>query len=113
AASVNSVRKLLPMPAKPKLSAIAADGKKLGEPFIEWMTSETKQTIEIEADQPNVTVEAFYANELIGSFPLDNAAGGVSQGKLSFDGFDSDGTYAIELVSTNRVTGDIGVRMLY
>jgi len=119
ASRADSVKKLLPVPAKPKLSAVV-DGQKLGEPFIELMTNRTKQTVMLEADQQHVAVEAFYKNQSIGRTSLINktritgeGAPLYSEGTLSFDEFTTDGTYAIELVSTNTVTGDRSVRMLY
>lgn len=109
AETVNSALTLLPVPADPKLSV---NGGGWNVDYAEVLTNQTAQTVTIEANQKNVVVEAFYAGESIGKTTLANAGAG-SRGTMSFDEFPTDGTYAIELVSTNTATGDIGVRMLY
>lgn len=106
----DSAKKLLPVPSKPKL---AAEGVTLDTAhYMELLTKETEQTIKLSADQPNVEVEAFYAEQSIGKVMLENKNGG-SFGTLHFDQFQVDGPYAIELVATNTKTGDSSVKMLY
>ncbi|GAA3408792.1 S-layer homology domain-containing protein [Paenibacillus hodogayensis] len=123
AGRIDSGKKLLPVPAKPKLktdeaaaavSIAAADGTSgFDQPaYIERLTNKTEQTIDVSSDQRNVVVEAFYAEQSLGSTALTNTANG-SRGTLRFDRFKTDGPYAIELVSTNTDTGDVSVTMLY
>lgn len=112
--SNNKKEELLPIPVKPKLSA-TSEFRALAEerPFIEVLTNQTKQTIRLSSDQENVVVEALYGDEIIAEIELDNKESGGSSGTLSFDQFDTDGPYAIELIARNKVSKDLSITMLY
>ncbi|NOU99809.1 S-layer homology domain-containing protein [Paenibacillus planticolens] len=112
AARTDSARKLLPVPAKPVLET---SREKLGAPGpkIDLLTNQvTQQNIQLFSDQQDITVEAYYDNQLIGKTTLQNDGKG-SHGTLQLTPFTTDGTYAIELLATNAKTKDYKVKMLY
>ncbi|OXM84502.1 S-layer homology domain-containing protein [Paenibacillus rigui] len=113
---IDTASTLLPVPAKPKLSAQPANGaaklKEASSAFMEVLSNTTEQSIGVTADQPDVEVEALYDNQSIGTFDLANQGGG-SAGTLHFTNFTTDGRYAIELKSRNKITGDYSITMLY
>ncbi|MFS0722841.1 S-layer homology domain-containing protein [Paenibacillus sp. 1P07SE] len=104
----DAAKRLLPVPAKPKLSM---SGQHNAD-FLEVLTKQTTQTIQLTSDQKDVEVEAFYDDKSVGKVSLTNAGSG-SAGAISFDQFDTDGPYAIELVARNKTTRDMAVTMLY
>lgn len=113
AGNVNSALKFLPVPVKPKLTASStAGGLDTSKVYLELLTNEVEQSINLTANQSDVEIEAFYADQSIGKASMKNN-GSVSSGTLSFDQFKTDGPYAIELVATNKVTQDVSVTMLY
>ncbi|WP_165452502.1 S-layer homology domain-containing protein [Paenibacillus thalictri] len=112
AARTDSVKKLLPVPAKPVLET---SKEQLGapQPKIDKLTGNiVQQNIELFSDQQDVMVEAFYDGQPIGKTTLQNEAAG-SHGTLQLTSFTTDGTYAIELLATNTKTQDYKVKMLY
>ena len=112
ASTVKSASKLLPVPAKPKLSAASALMAANNAPAIHMLTKETEQSIALTSNQKDIVVEAFYGEESLGTFPFANEAAG-SRGTLQFDRFKTDGPYAIELVAQNTKTKDVSTTMLY
>ncbi|MGQ5392585.1 S-layer homology domain-containing protein [Paenibacillus sp. M.A.Huq-84] len=108
---VDSVRTLLPVPSKPKLSSptgkMGAEGKSMTV-----LTANTTQRIELVSDQQDVEVEAIYSEGSITSVVLSGQGSG-SSGVLNLSGFPTDGTYGIELRAKNKHTGDFSVTMLY
>ncbi|MFE8697851.1 S-layer homology domain-containing protein [Cytobacillus sp. FJAT-53684] len=111
----NSGKKmLLPIPVNPKLAAVV-ENQTFSEdaPFIEVLTNQKKQSINVSSDQENIEIEAIYGDEVIGEAKLKNNKDGGSSGTIEFDQFDLDGTFAIELVAKNTVTKDQSVTMLY
>ncbi|MBB3113919.1 hypothetical protein FHS18_006034 [Paenibacillus phyllosphaerae] len=112
ATRVDSAKKLLPVPAKPKLNAAAGSQVKVLPHYMELLTSATEQTINLTSDQKDIEVEAFYGDTSIGKKAFTNQATG-SKGTLTFNQFDTDGPYAIELRARNTKTGDVSVTMLY
>lgn len=105
-------KELLPIPVKPNLVEVGNETPTEEKPFIEVLTNETKQSISITSDQENIEIEAKYANETVATAKLKNQEGG-STGKIEFNNFDLDGTYAIELLARNTKTKDVSVTMLY
>jgi hypothetical protein len=113
AGNVNSAMKFLPVPSKPKLGASTTAGTlDTSKVYMELLTNQLEQTINLTANQNDVEIEAFYADKSIGKTSLKNNGSG-SNGTLTFDQFKTDGPYAIELVATNKVTQDVSVTMLY
>lgn len=106
---VDSLATLLPVPTHPKLKGAGDDdyGSK-----IELLSNETTQTISIEADQTDIEVEALYNGESLGKTVLVNE-GGESRGEITFDRFETDGTYGVELMARNTRTKDRKITMLY
>lgn len=108
-----STKELLPIPKKPVLQVQSDAGKVTVLPASrELLTGKTEQTLQLTSDQLNVEVEAFYDEQSIGKAALTNNGSG-SKGTLKLDQLQSDGTYAIELVSRNTKTKDQSVTMLY
>ncbi|MBP1991929.1 S-layer homology domain-containing protein [Paenibacillus eucommiae] len=114
AGRTDSVKKLLPVPVKPKLTGAGTLGMKSGasEHYMELLTNKSEQSIELVSDQKDIEVEAFYAEQSLGKVAFVNKGSG-SSGTLHLDSFQSDGPYAIELVATNTKTKDVSVTMLY
>ncbi|WP_143810210.1 S-layer homology domain-containing protein [Paenibacillus sp. MY03] len=100
---------LLPEPVEPKLRLSSDTG--FG-PMMELLTNQTKQTVTIVSDQPNIEIEAKFDGQTIGSAALTNSGSG-SRGTLSFDHFQADGIYAVELMARNTVTKDKRITILY
>ena len=109
---IAAAKKLLPLPVKPKLNVTGQGTVVDTGDYTNLLTKQTEQTLTLTSDQKNVTVEAFYAEQSIGKVTLSNTASG-SQGTLKLDQFKTDGPFAIELRSTNTVTKDLSVTMLY
>ncbi|WP_248930533.1 S-layer homology domain-containing protein [Paenibacillus hamazuiensis] len=110
AARTDSVKKQLPIPAKPNLETAAGAA---ATPKIDKLTNNTaQQSVELFSDQPNVEVEAIYDGRSVGKISLQNEGSG-SHGVLQLEPFATDGTYAIELVARNTKTKDHKVKMLY
>jgi len=107
AETVYSATKLLPVPAKP---ALAINGSALPGNRYDLTVNKTKQTIELAANQPDVVVEALSDDNVLGRV---NLTGSGNSGKLVFNNFTTDGTYAVELRARNASTGDYSVSMLY
>lgn len=113
AGKVNSSKKLLPVPVKPKLTASTTAGTlDTSKVYMELLTNQVEQTIALTASQADVEIEAFYADQSLGKVNM-KTKGSTSSGTLSLNQFKTDGPYAIELVATNKVTQDISVTMLY
>ncbi|WP_079912356.1 S-layer homology domain-containing protein [Paenibacillus sp. 32352] len=110
---VDSANTLLPVPVKPELQP-SKELLQKPQPKIDWLTNNVKQqSIELFSNQPDVAVEAFYDNQSIGQVHLDNDGSG-SHGVLELkQPLTTDGTYAIELLTTNTKTKDSKVKMLY
>lgn len=107
-------KELLPIPVKPNLSAKVKNRTfSAYEPYLEVLTNQSKQSITLNADQENVVVEALYGDEIISEVTLVNNGNGGSNGTLTFENFDTDGPYAIELIARNTKTKDLSVTMLY
>lgn len=106
---VDSVSTLLPIPAHPKLRG--AGDAEFGSK-IELLAKETTQTVSIVADQTDIEVEAIYNGESLGKTVLVNE-GGQSKGEITFDRFETDGTYGVELMARNTRTKDRKITMLY
>ncbi len=106
---------LLPVPAKPVLGIKTSDNVKVAEAtnaYADVLTSATQQRLLLTSDQQNTEVEALYDGRSVGKTQLtDNGSG--SSGALDFSNFKTDGTYAVELRSTNKQTGDFSITMLY
>lgn len=112
---VDTANTLLPVPAKPVLSIGASDRVKVAEStsaYADVLTNAVQQQILLTSDQQNVEVEALYDGQSLGKVQLANN-GSVSSGVLNLSTFATDGTYAIELRSTNKQTGDFSITMLY
>lgn len=109
---IAAAKKLLPVPVKPKLNVTGQGTVENTGDYINLLTKQTEQTLTFTSDQKNVTVEVFYAEESIGKVTLSNTASG-SQGTLKLTNFQTDGPFAVELRSTNTVTKDLSVTMLY
>lgn len=109
----DSGNKLLPVPVKPELQP-SKELLQKPQPKIDWLTNNVKQqSIELFSNQPDVAVEAFYDNQSIGQVNLKNDGSG-SHGVLELkQPLTTDGTYAIELLTTNTITKDSKVKMLY
>ncbi|MFM9331697.1 S-layer homology domain-containing protein [Paenibacillus mesotrionivorans] len=106
---------LLPVPAKPVMSIQPSDTVKVAEAttaYADVLSSVTQQRIVLSSDQQNVDVEALFDGKSIAKTTLTNKASG-SSGVLDFSNFTTDGTYGIELRSTNKQTGDFSITMLY
>ncbi|ULL18313.1 hypothetical protein DVH26_29935 [Paenibacillus sp. H1-7] len=109
AARADSVKKLLPIPVKPSLSA-SKEGPYASH--MEVLTNQAKQSIELFSDQQDMELEAFYSDQSLGKVSFVNEDGG-SRGTLELDKFDVDGPYAIELKARNKKTKDMSLTMLY
>jgi hypothetical protein len=109
---IDSTKKLLPVPVKPKLNVPAGSDVTVLPHAMELLTNVTEQRIELTSNQKDIEVEAFYAEQSLGKTAFVNGANG-SSGTLTFDQFEADGPYAIELKARNKKTGDISVTMLY
>ncbi|MFD2330629.1 S-layer homology domain-containing protein [Cohnella sp. GCM10020058] len=106
--TVYSGSKLLPKPSKPTLSI---GSKPVANGRYDLTVAGGKHEIPLSADQAGVVVEAVDVDGgALGSVEL---TGTGRSGKLSLAGFDTDGTYAVELHARNKTTGDYGVTMLY
>lgn len=106
---------LLPVPAKPVMSIQPSDTVKVAEAttaYADVLSSVTQQRIQLGSDQQNVEVEALYDGKSIAKTTLTNKTSG-SLGTLDFSNFTTDGTYGVELRSTNKQTGDFSITMLY
>ncbi|WNS46422.1 S-layer homology domain-containing protein [Paenibacillus sp. MMS20-IR301] len=103
---------LLPIPSKLVLSVQGSGSTVIGTAtaaYAELLSSSKKQTIKVSSSQQNVEVEAIYDGKSLGTAEL---AGG-SAGTLDFSTFTTDGTYAVELRTRNKTTGDFTITMLY
>lgn len=109
---VDSAKKLLPIPVKPKLNVPAGSAVDVLTHSMELLTNETEQRIELTSNQKDIEVEAFYGEQSLGKTVFVNGTNG-SSGTLVFDQFLADGPYAIELKARNKKTGDLSVTMLY
>ncbi|NOV00589.1 S-layer homology domain-containing protein [Paenibacillus planticolens] len=107
----DSVKTLLPVPQKPKLSSptgtMGASGNSLTV-----LTAKTSQRIDLLSDQKDVEVEAIYSENTIATVELSNQGSG-SSGVLDLSSFPTDGTYGVELKARNKRTGDFSITMLY
>ncbi|MEK8129899.1 S-layer homology domain-containing protein [Paenibacillus filicis] len=108
AGRTDSASTLLPIPVEPKLSLEA--GKY--PDYLEVLTNQTKQTIQLFADQLDIEVEAIYNEQSIGKTSLENNGAG-STGTITFDRFPTDGTFGIELRAKNKRTKDQKVTFMY
>ncbi|NQX60796.1 S-layer homology domain-containing protein [Paenibacillus qinlingensis] len=112
---VDTASTLLPVPSKPKLSAQVSQARQrsaVPNAFLEVLTNQQEQNITITSDQQNVEVEALYDDKSIAVVDLTDQATG-SRSALHLSRFTTDGTYAIELHTRNKSTGDFSVTMLY
>ncbi|MFC3790090.1 S-layer homology domain-containing protein [Paenibacillus sp. GCM10012307] len=108
-----SSKEMLPVPKKPVLGIRSDSGTVTGSgAHTELLTGKTEQILKLTADQKDIEIEAFYAEESLGKTLLANSGNG-SQGTLKLDQFKTDGPYAIELVARNKKTRDKSVTMLY
>lgn len=112
---VDTANTLLPVPAKPVLSIQGVGSTQMGTAtaaYAEVLSSAKKQSVKVVSDQQNVEVEAIYDGKSLGKVGLaDDSAG--SAGTLDFSTFTTDGTYAVELRTRNKTTGDFTITMLY
>ncbi|SDD59400.1 S-layer homology domain-containing protein [Paenibacillus sp. UNCCL117] len=105
---VDSGNTLLPIPVEPKLGLTAGNYPD----YLEVLTNQTKQTIQLFADQPDIEVEAIYNEQSLGKVELANS-GLTSEGAITLDKFETDGTYGIELRAKNKRTKDQKVTFMY
>ncbi|TNJ62326.1 S-layer homology domain-containing protein [Paenibacillus hemerocallicola] len=108
AGRADSANTLLPIPAEPRLGLVSGQYPD----YLEVLTSQTKQTIHLVADQPDIEVEAFQDGKSLGKTELTNN-GTTSEGDLTFEQFATDGTFGIELMARNKRTKDRKVTFLY
>ncbi len=105
--TVYSDKKLLPVPSKPQ---IKINGAELPNNRYEKTVNQKTQEVTIASNQPDVVVEAVCGDETVGSVSLN---GSGNSGKLKFEKFNTDGTFAVELKARNTKTGDYSVSVLY
>ncbi len=108
----DSAATLLPVAQKPQLTLGGGPAKPDGKKFWEMLTSRTEQNLTLLSTQPNVEVEAYVGEELLGKADMRTEGGG-SRGTLKLDRFATDGKFAVELRARNKATGDVSVTMLY
>lgn len=113
---VDTASTLLPVPAKPALSIQGTDSTHAGKATAAYTevlsSSAAKQSIRVVSNQRNVEVEAIYDGKSLGRTELTDGSDG-SSGTLNFTSFTTDGTYAVELRTRNKTTGDFTITMLY
>ncbi|WP_127579605.1 S-layer homology domain-containing protein [Paenibacillus koleovorans] len=112
AAATNSSKRLLPIPALPRITDSFKDAVPEKKNKVNILTKQTQQTVTLYSDQQDLEVEAFQAEQSIGKINFTNTSYG-STGTFSFDQFQTDGEYGIELVATNKRTKDVHTTMLY
>jgi hypothetical protein len=100
-------KRLLPVPSAPRLKI---NGNTLAKNRFDLTTNKKVQEIALSSDKSNSEVEAFYDGKSIGKVILN---GSENSGTLKFDNFNNDGTYAIELKTSDVSTGDFSMAMLY
>lgn len=112
---VDTASTLLPAPAKPALLVRSSDSARVGAAsaaYAEVLSKAKQQSVQLASDQQNVEVEAIYDGESLAKADLADSLSG-SAGVLDFTSFTTDGTYAVELRTRNKTTGDFSITMLY